>query len=210
VADLLIYLYESHPWASKIVAMAHNAEGFDFHFILNSAIILKWKPELITNGLKIIRMKMEYLLFFDSVSFLPCPLRKLPKAFGLQTAKSWYPHYFNTEENLDYVGPMPDIYYGVDEMTGVEREEFVAWYETRKSRLFHNKEILEAYCQDDVTVLRQACRVFRPEFLQIGNIEVFLESLTIATACNKVLRRKFLKPNTLGLISTAGYTCNNK
>ena len=42
---------------------------------------------------------------------------KLPEAFGLQAAKSWYPHYFNTEENLDYVGPMPDIsYYVVDEM----------------------------------------------------------------------------------------------
>ena len=27
------------------------------------------------------------------------------------------PHYFNTEENLDYVGPMLDIsFYGVDEM----------------------------------------------------------------------------------------------
>jgi hypothetical protein len=44
-------------------------------------------------------------------------LRKLPEAFGLQASKSWYPHYYNTEENLDYVGPMPDkSYYGVDEM----------------------------------------------------------------------------------------------
>ena len=72
-----------------------------------------------------------------------------------------------------------------------EREEFLAWYEARKSRPFHNKQVFEAYCQDDVTVLRQACRVFRREFLQIENIEVFLESLTIASACNKVLRRKF-------------------
>jgi len=31
------------------------------------------------------------------------------------------PHYFNTEENLDYVGPMPDIsHYVVDEMVGGE------------------------------------------------------------------------------------------
>jgi hypothetical protein len=83
-------------------------------------------------------------------------------------------------------------------------------YETRKSRLFHNKQVLEAYCQDDVTVLRQVCRVFRREFLLIGNIEVFLESLTIASACNKVLRRMFLKPDTIGPIPTGGYTCNNK
>jgi hypothetical protein len=117
VGDLLTYLCEPRPWASKIVAIAHNAKAFDLHFNLNRAIKLKWEPELITNGLKIISMKMEHLLFLDSVYFLPCALRKLPEAFGLQAAKSWYPHYFNTEENLDYVGPMPDIsYYGVDEM----------------------------------------------------------------------------------------------
>jgi len=48
------------------------------------------------------------LVFLDSVSFL-CALRKLPEAFGLRATKSWYPHYFNTEGNLDYVGPSPDI-----------------------------------------------------------------------------------------------------
>jgi len=79
------------------------------------------------------------------VSFLPCALRNLPEAFGLQAAKSWYTHYFNTEENLDYVGPMLDIcYYGVDEMGGGEREEFLACYEAHKSQPFHNKQVLEA------------------------------------------------------------------
>jgi len=39
---------------------------------------------------------------------------------------------------------------------------------------------------------------------KIGNIEDFLESLTMASACNKVLRRKFLNPNTIGLIPTGG------
>jgi len=115
--------------------------------------------------------------YFWTVSFLPCALCKLPEAFGLQAAESWYPHYFNTEENLDYVVPMPKrSYYEVDEMGGGEREEFLAWCETRKYHSFHNKHVLEAYCQDDVTVLGQACRVFRRECMQIGNIEVYLES----------------------------------
>ena len=81
------------------------------------AIQLKWKPELFTNGLNIISMKMEHLVLLDSVSFLPCVLRKVPVAFGLQAAKSWYLHYFHIEDNLDYVGPMPYIfYYFEDEM----------------------------------------------------------------------------------------------
>ena len=76
----------------------------------------------------------------------------------------------------------------------------MAWYNEQKVKVFDNRHVLEQYCQDDVTVLRQACRVFRREFLEIGNIEVFLEALTIASACNKVLRKKFLKPETIGLI----------
>jgi len=69
------------------------------------------------NGLKILCMKMEQLVFLDSVSFLPCPLRKPREAFELTACKSWYPHYFNTKEILDYVGPIPDVsYYDVNEM----------------------------------------------------------------------------------------------
>jgi len=92
VGELLSYLTEPRPWANKIVAIAHHAKAFDLHFILNRAILLKWKPELTMNGLKIMCMKMEHLVFLDSVSFLPCPLRKLPEAFGLMACRSWYPH----------------------------------------------------------------------------------------------------------------------
>ena len=78
------------------------------------------------NGLKIMCMRMEHLVFLDSVSFLPLPLRRLPETFGLTVAKSWYPHYFNTEENLDYMRPLPDIsYYRVNEMGEGERSEFL-------------------------------------------------------------------------------------
>ena len=73
-----------------------------------------------------------------------------------------------------------------------------------KKTVFDDKLVLEMYCQDDVTVLRQACQIFRREFMEIGNIEVFLQSFTIATACNKVLRKRFMKPNTIGLIPDGG------
>ena len=101
VGDMLSYLCEPRPWANKFVATANNTKAFDMHFILNRAILLKWKQELIMNGLKIICMKMEQLVFLESESFLPCALRKLPKAFVLSASKSWYLRYFNTEENLD-------------------------------------------------------------------------------------------------------------
>ena len=117
VGNMLLYLRKPRPWVNTIVAIAHNVKAFDLHFILNRAIMLKWKPELIINGLKIMCMKTEHLVFLDSVSFLPCALRKLPESFGLSASKSWYHHYFNTEENLDYIGPIPDTsYYGAKEI----------------------------------------------------------------------------------------------
>jgi hypothetical protein len=57
-------------------------------------------------------------------------------------------------------------------------------------------------------VLRQVCIVFIREFIEIGNVDVFTESVTIASACNKVLRKRFLKPNRIGLIPTGGYSSN--
>jgi hypothetical protein len=49
----------------------------------------------------------------------------------------------------------------------------MAWYDEQKVKVFENPHVLEQYSQDDVTVLRQACRVFRREFLEIENIEGF-------------------------------------
>jgi hypothetical protein len=65
--DLLTYQCQPLPWANEVVAIAHNAKAFDLHFILNRAILLKWQPELIMNGQKILCMRMDHLLFLDSV-----------------------------------------------------------------------------------------------------------------------------------------------
>jgi len=63
-------------------------------------------------------MKIHHTQFLDSASYMLTPLRKLPEAFVLKASKLWYPHYFNTKANLDYVGPMPAIeYYGAGEMS---------------------------------------------------------------------------------------------
>jgi hypothetical protein len=44
--------------------------------------------------------------------------------------------------------------------------------------------------------------------MRVGNIDVFQESVTIASACHKVLRKLFLKLDTIGVIPTGGYTSN--
>jgi hypothetical protein len=110
---------------------------------------------------------------------------------------------------MNYVGEIPDVsYYDADAMGAKERAEFLAWYEGQRNEVFDNRRVLEAYCQNGVTVLRQACTDFGREFMEMGNVDVFAESVTIAYACNKVLRKRFLRPNTVGLIPTGGYGCN--
>jgi len=52
--------------------------------------------------------------------------------------------------------------------------------------------------------------VFRRELMQIGHIDVFVESIIIASACIKVLSKRFLKPDTTGLIPTGWFTSNSR
>ena len=55
------------------MGIAHNVKSFDLHFILSRAVLLKWRPELVMSGQKII-MKMEHMKFIDSkLSALPAP-----------------------------------------------------------------------------------------------------------------------------------------
>jgi hypothetical protein len=86
----------------------------------------------------------------------------------------------------------------------------MAWYDKQNDKFFDNRRMLKQYIQDDVTVLRQACQIFRRDFMEIGNIEVFLEALTIASACNKMFRKKFLKSDPVGLLPPRGYSANNR
>jgi G:T-mismatch repair DNA endonuclease (very short patch repair protein) len=61
------------------------------------------------------------------------------------------------------------------------------------------------YCRADVNILRQSCLKFRECFLNANNVDPLLECITIASACNLVFRRNFLKPETIGIIPQNGY-----
>jgi hypothetical protein len=88
-------------------------------------------------------MTVVHIKFIDSTSNPPFPLLKLTGAFGLSASKSWYLHYFNTMENLNYIGPIPDFtYYCADQMGAAERTQFLEWYEGQNTEIFNNKRIL--------------------------------------------------------------------
>ena len=86
--------------------------------------------------------------------------------------------------------------YGPDMMKRESRDEFVNWYHhqvTTHIVFDFRKEIIE-YCRSDVDILRRCCLKFRTLFQKECGLDPFLHSFTIAAACNKVYRHRFLKP----------------
>ena len=83
----LTYLCEPRAWCKRVVAIAHNARGYDAQFILQRAIILKWKLEFTLNGAKIMCMRMEHLVFiYYFISTYA--MTQAARAFVLSSSKS--------------------------------------------------------------------------------------------------------------------------
>ncbi|XP_070546210.1 uncharacterized protein [Ptychodera flava] len=191
--------------------IAHNLQGYDGQFILQYCHENNVQPEVIINGTKIMRIFIPDLniKFIDSYNFLPVALAQLPDMFELnELHKGYFPHFFNTAENQDYIGPLPDSrYYGPDGMKQHAREKFLKWYEDErlKNRPFNLRQELEDYCRSDVDILRRSCLKFQDIFKQQNGVDPFRDCVTIASACNVVLRKNFLKKDTIGVIPDHGY-----
>ncbi|KAK4880439.1 hypothetical protein RN001_008585 [Aquatica leii] len=151
--------------------------------------------------------------FIDSINYMPMPLAKLPKTFNFSGTKGYFPHFFNTLTNQNYVGPLPPMhYYGYDEMSTSVRNDFVKWYQEQVNNNYvfdFNIEIVK-YCISDVNILRKACLEFWNRFTTSNGVDPFRESCTIAGACNTVFRRNYLTENSIGLIPPNGYRMADK
>jgi len=101
-------LRQSRPFANNFYIISHNSRGYDAQFLLRRFLELRWAPQLIMDGSKILSMVVENLHFQDSLNYLPTSLKSMPKSFDLTCKKGYYPHFFNTANNLDYVGTHPE------------------------------------------------------------------------------------------------------
>ena len=84
----------------------------------------------------------------DTLNFLPMPLASIPDAFGFpELKKGYFPHFFNTKANQEYVGPLPDHHeYGTSSMKPSARKHFFEWYNPLKLANYQfdfKKEIIE-------------------------------------------------------------------
>ena len=185
----------------NVICLAHNLKGYDSYFVLEQCYKQYLKPQQLVNGAKILSLSFAGLRFLDSLSFLPMALSAFPKAFGLtELKKGFFPHFFNTQDNQDYVGPIPaHDYYDPQGMSPARKAEFEEWHAARvaENYEFHFAQELLSYCQSDVRLLKEGCQTFATEFQQIAGFNPFEHCITIASACNRFFRKHCLTPQTI-------------
>ena len=164
-------LEEFVGWAlqqEKAVFVAHNGKAYDtwlIHHHLNRHTN-KRPSKIILAGSKIMYMKIESIEFIDSINHFGGALEDAPNMWGLDTAmvrKGYYPYYFNTYNNRDYVGELPSKeMFGYNFKKDKWRKSFDRWYNEAKENNYvwrHNEET-KLYCENDVEILLECCNAY--------------------------------------------------
>jgi hypothetical protein len=64
-------------------------------------------------------------------------VQKVPTFYAI-VDKGYFPHFFNTTENQNYIGKIPDTkYHGVNSMKIKERQVFLEWHNLKKDKYSH-------------------------------------------------------------------------
>lgn len=206
----LDHLLSGDWWGYTVIF--HNGKGYDFHFILNDVLKrrgFRYTVDPVLVGAKILyftltpkrRFKQGTgIRFVDSLNFLPMALKKFTKTFGLQTKKGFYPHFFNTPENLDYVGAIPsEERFGAASMDDKSYAVFKEWYEERKAEPWDNRKELIDYCVADVQLLREGCMAFRRLVMDSTESKHDpFQHITLASSAMGLFRSEMLMPKTIG------------
>ena len=75
------------------------------------------------------------------------------------------------------------------------RKAFETWHANQTST-FNFAEELVAYCESDVKLLKEGCLTFKRLFEQQAHFNPF-DHMTIASACNRDLRKNRMEANTI-------------
>lgn len=187
--------------------IAHNGRGYDFQFIQNWAVNEGYKIgadfKAVSNGCKLMLMQFRkfQIRFIDSISFMTLPLRVLPATFDIdECKKGYFPHFFNTKQNQNYIGKIPPReYYGVAHFSKKELDKFDVWYDENKNKTFDFKKEMAEYCYSDVDVLRKTCIKFRQLYLDAVDVDPF-QYTTIPSTCMAIFKAKFMQPNSIAIV----------
>ncbi len=202
-------------WALKqenFIFIAHNMGRFDCYFIMNYLInnYLPGDPLLkpLIKGSRILALTYGNVKFIDSFNFISDPLKTFSKTFSIQNPKGNFPHLFSKQNNLNYVGPLPDLdYYDIHNMQEKEKDEFIEWYNLHRNDVFNFRQELLFYCNNDVELLMKGCLSLRKILIESSKsviyengLDPFKYTISLPSFCHLLYRTKLMKPNTILVI----------
>lgn len=198
----------------KIKVIAHNARSYDLQFIIKYCYDNNHIPRnVVKRGTKILSMNLKEVQFIDSLSFLPMPLKSLPKTFGIENLnKGEFPHLYNKPENwFKILNHLPDIkYYQPETKKPVERAKFIEWYEKNKYNSFDFQFEIRKYCEMDVEILMRSLMIFRDIWFEYFKIDCLTRCITLPQAVMEVFKTNYLKPYQIAIIPRNGYDSRRK
>lgn len=187
---------------------AHNMKGYDGRMVFEYLFDKHTPPqEMVWQGSKIMQMKYGRATFMDTLLHLPASLEQLPGMFALDPAqfkKGFFPYRFNTPENQQYVGRIPDrSYFDPGHMSVKKRRAFDAWYaeqETAQEPYDFHRELV-AYCVSDTQILARAIESYMRQQMSARCLNPF-SCLTIASYAMKMYRTYFMPENTIARLTS--------
>ena len=71
--------------------ISHKSRGYNAQFMLRRFLELRWVPQLIMDGTKVLSMSVENLHFLESLNFMLMSIKSMPKSFGLTCKRGIIP-----------------------------------------------------------------------------------------------------------------------
>ena len=122
--------------------------------------------------------------------------------------KAFFPRLFNTPDNQQYVGRIPDLeFYDPGGMMAKKKDELTRWHadQVRRNVSFNFCQEMIDYCKSDVALLKAGCEAFHREFQSQAGFNPMAKCMTIAIACNLYLRKQHLPPDTIAVEPARGW-----
>ena len=188
----------SREYSQKTIYM-HNSSNFDLIFLLKYIINekeIKIEPIIKDGNYINIRIKYGpslnyYVNLKDSYLILPDSLYNLTKTFSTVDSKEFFPHDFVNENNLNYIGNVPD--FSFYSHTNLKYEDYNKYILTFKNN-WNLKKTAIHYCEKDCIALYQVISKFSELIFKEFNINVSSIS-TLPSLAFKIFRANYLPKN---------------
>jgi len=179
----------------------HNLAKFEIIFLLKYLVKLGPVHPIIHNN-KIISMNLSFdennyqLHFRDSYLILLDSLKNLSRAFKVETPKSIFPILFTNENNLDYIGKVPDIRYFGNKISLSEYNKYKAKFNNN----WNLREEIIKYNIIDCISLYQIILKFNNMIFNLFNINIH-KYPTLPSLAFGIFRSNFMLKNIVPQLS---------